>query len=373
MGVILAVYAVVASHPDSFLTFRKELLIALAQQNEVYALAPAVSAEVNAALAAINVKTISYTLDRTGTNIIKDIATLVDLWKIYRRLKPDVVFCYTPKAVIYGSLAAKLAGVKSITSMLTGLGYAFAVNTWRSKIVRQIQKILYRAALACSSNVIFQNPDDYAEFCNHGLVNQKKCSVVNGSGVNLAEFAPVKLPEKIAFLMVSRLIKEKGIYEYITAAKKIHAQYPETIFYLVGGVDDKSTAITQEQVLAWHAAKIINYVGFLTDVRPAIAKSAVFVLPSYREGTPRAVLEAMAMGRAVITTDVPGCRETVRDGENGLLVPAADSTALEQAMLRLLTQPELVAKMGQKSREIAVAKYDVHLVNQEMLRIIAHG
>ena len=160
------------------------------------------------------------------------------------------------------------------------------------------------------------------------------------------------------FLLIARLLGDKGIREYVQAAKLVKQQYPEAQFDLVGGLDTNPTSISQAELDQWIAAGTINFLGRLSDVRPAIAECSVYVLPSYREGTPRTVLEAMAMGRAVITTDAPGCRETVLDGDNGFLVPVKDTDALAQAMLRFIEQPELIAQMGQRSRSIAEEKYD---------------
>ena len=196
---------------------------------------------------------------------------------------------------------------------------------------------------------------------------ERETHIVNGSGIDLDHFAPAPLPEKPSFLMIARLLKDKGIREFAAAAKRLKADHPDVPITLVGYLDPSPDSLTQAELddLIGHG---IDYKGALADVRPAIAEASIYVLPSYREGTPRSVLEAMAMGRAIITTDAPGCRETVEHETNGLLVDPRNSEALYEAMLRLLREPDLAARMGPRSRAIAEAKYDVHKVNAEMIR-----
>ena len=197
--------------------------------------------------------------------------------------------------------------------------------------------------------------------------------VVNGSGVNVSDFDVMPLPLNgqnqvaISFLLIARLLGDKGVREYAEAAAIIKKNHPDIQFNLVGWIDDNPTAITQSELDAWVNAGTLKYWGKLSDVRPAIAESSVYVLPSYREGTPRTVLEAMAMGRAVITTDAPGCRETVVDGDNGFLVEVKSVQDLVVAMQKFIEQPELAIQMGKRSREIALNKYDVHQVNKHMM------
>lgn len=192
--------------------------------------------------------------------------------------------------------------------------------------------------------------------------------VVNGSGVDVDEYTTMPLPKQPRFLLIGRLLGDKGVREYALAAAKVKAHYPNAHFLLVGWIDDNPDAISQKELDSWIESGTLEFLGKLGDVRPAIADCRVYVLPSYREGTPRTVLEAMAMGRAIITTDAPGCRETVVEGENGYLVPVRDSEALANAMLHCIENPDDVSAMGTVSRQIAVNKYDVHKVNQVMLK-----
>ena len=216
--------------------------------------------------------------------------------------------------------------------------------------------------------MFFQNPDDETLFRKFRLLPETVPSfVVNGSGVDVAEYSVAPLPDKPCFLLIARLLGDKGLREYAQAAQLVKSVYPEAVFRLVGWIDDNPDAITQRELDQWVDSGLLEFLGRLDDVRPAISGCSVYVLPSYREGTPRTVLEAMAMGRAVITTDAPGCRETVVDGDNGFLVPVKDINALADAMIKMVDTPGLAASMGERSRRIAEEKYDVHKVNAAML------
>jgi glycosyltransferase involved in cell wall biosynthesis len=311
-------------------------------------------------------------LARTGTNPLADLRSLFALWRLMRQLQPDWVLAYTIKPVIYGSLAAWLAGVPRRFALIPGLGYSFlGEGKGRAGLQTLVQK-LYGAALARVHGVFFQNPDDAALFKQRSILpSSVPACVVNGSGVDVARFAPAPLPTRgsgVHFLLIGRLLGDKGVREYAAAAQQVRAQYPGTTFSLVGGLDSNPDCIAQQELDAWVAAGTIQYLGKLSDVRPALAACSAYVLPSYREGAPRSSLEAMATGRAVITTDAPGCRETVVDGDNGFLVPVRDPHALAAAMLKFIQQPDLIATMGARSRQMAEEKYDVHKVNAVMLR-----
>jgi glycosyltransferase involved in cell wall biosynthesis len=222
--------------------------------------------------------------------------------------------------------------------------------------------------------VFFQNPDDLALFQERGILQpHTPVCVVNGSGVDVASFAVRPLPAAalagaVRFLFIGRLLGDKGVREYAQAARLLKRSHPQVQCALVGWIDSNPNAISQAELDGWVADGSIEFLGRLADVRPAIEACSVYVLPSYREGTPRTVLEAMAMGRAVITTDAPGCRETVVDGDNGFLVPVHSVDALAEAMARFITDPTLAARMGQRGRQLAEEKYDVHKVNAVMLK-----
>ncbi|HET9427624.1 MAG TPA: glycosyltransferase family 4 protein, partial [Allosphingosinicella sp.] len=215
--------------------------------------------------------------------------------------------------------------------------------------------------------ILFQNPDDRDHFRALGLLPRNRpVTVVNGSGIDLARFAPAPLPDGPIFLMISRLLGDKGVREYGEAAIRLKRAYPEATFRLVGYFDQSPDALSQAE-LDRMVEGGVEFVGRLDDVRPAIAACSIYVLPSYREGTPRSVLEAMAMGRPIVTTDAPGCRETVETGINGFLVPPRQVGPLAQAMERFITQPDLIARMGSESRALAERKYEVNAVSRSII------
>ncbi|MWJ28496.1 glycosyltransferase [Halomonas sp. ZH2S] len=365
-------FLLIASFPDSLIKFRGPLLQALlAKGLDVHVAAPDLAGvqDIREELEALGITLHEIGLKRTGTNPVADMGTMAELWRLMRRIRPDYVLGYTIKPVIYGSLAAWLAGVPNRFSLVTGLGYAFTGEaSGKRGLLRKLIQRLYRFGLSKSRKVFFQNPDDQALFRELGLLPASVPScVVNGSGVDVADYSLAPLPEKPSFLLIARLLGDKGVREYAKAASKVRAQHPQASFKLVGWIDDNPDAIAQHELDEWVSSGALEFLGKLADVRPAIADCNVYVLPSYREGTPRTVLEAMAMGRPVITTDAPGCRETVTDGDNGFLVPVKAVDELAAAMVRFIETPELVDKMGQRSRQVAEQKYDVHRVNEFML------
>ena len=371
-------FLMISSFLPSVLNFRGKLLEAIhAKGYDIYVMAPDLLQfpDEHQKLQALGYHIYEIPMQRTGTNPIKDLNTLIEMYRLIRQIQPDVVLCYTIKPVIYGTLAAWLARVPKRFALITGLGYAFQnVESGKRSIFQKLVHGLYAQALKHAEKVFFQNPDDLKLFQDmHLLEAHKPTVVVNGSGVNVQDFDVMPLPlndqgiVKASFLLIARLLGDKGVREYAEAARIIKAKYPETEFHLVGWIDDNPSAISQAELDTWVSEKTVNYWGKLSDVRPAIAASSVYVLPSYREGTPRTVLEAMAMGRAVITTDAPGCRETVSNGVNGYLVEVKSVDDLVQSMQYFIEDPQLIAYMGQRSREIALNKYDVHQVNTHMM------
>jgi len=253
--------------------------------------------------------------------------------------------------------------------MQCGLGYAFTEDTMRAQVIGLIMRFLYRIAYSVSETVIFHNPDDQFLARDEDILPDSTPSVVvNGSGVDTSYFTPAPLPEAPVFLCMARLLARKGIREYVEAARRVKAEYPDAVFQLAGGTSPEPNSITREELHAWEEEGTIEYLGYVDDVREALAGASVYVLPSYREGTPRSVLEAMAMGRPIITTDAPGCRETVEPGENGWLVPPRTSEELVDAMRWIIEHPERKETMGQRSRERATELYDVRLVNRSTMR-----
>lgn len=376
---------IIGGFSESLVNFRGPLLQALVSLgHSVFTCASGANPTVEEKLRALGVAYHSIHLSRAGMNPLVDILTLFDLLRLMRRVRPDMVLTYTIKPVIYGALAAALCGVPATLCMITGLGYAFNKPTTLGRIVRLVAIALYRVALVNSQRVFFFNPEDQELFLNLRIVRQDQVLLTNGSGVDVDHFGVAPLPprEKVCFLLIARLLRDKGVGEYVAAARMVRAKYPQTKFLLVGDLDPNPSCISQEELKGWILEGVIEYLGYLQDVRPAIAASSVYVLPSYYEGTPRSVMEAMAMGRPIITTDAPGCRETIKrkadtnsalnqngvvEGENGFLVPVKDAERLAYAMEQFILQPELLDRMGTCSRAFAVEKYDVHKINAVIL------
>ena len=340
----------------------------------VLAAAPDIDARTHAQLTLLGAKAKSMPMARTGMNPLADLVYRRSLIALLRDERPDVLLAYTIKPVIWGLLAARAAAVPRAVALITGLGYAFTDGTsggLKRVIAGVMASSLYRLALARADRVLFQNPDDRDLFLDRGLVRDHgQIAVVDGSGVDLDHYAPSPLPDAPIFLMIGRLLGAKGVREYAAASLALKARYPHARFRLAGWRDDGPDTVSEAELEAFIDGGI-EYLGRLDDVRPALAAARIYVLPSYREGTPRSVLEAMAMGRPVITTDAPGCRETVVEGVNGLKVPPQDVTALEAAMEHLILHPEQAVAMGHASLERVRARYDVHRVNAQILSAVS--
>lgn len=437
---------VLASYAPSLVNFRGPLLQTLVALGcEVIACAPESDERIEKAIRQLGAKYEQLTLCRTGMNPFKDLIGFAHLNRLIWKYRPDIVLSYTIKPVIYGSLAAWLVGVPKICSIITGLGYSFTNKSLFNRLVCQ----LYKLALSTNEVVFFQNSDDEREFRRRGIFPYdgiapsekplcemqqyqrtvefrkpnkmpgpptRKTVVVSGSGVDLDFFSATALrdtyggeqmrmspsvvvengqhPElaskrssKVVFLLIARLLRDKGILEFAEAARRLKAMYPECRFQVLGPYDPNPAALRLEEIKVWSGEGAIEYLGVANDVRPFLRACDVYVLPSYREGTPRTVLEAMATGRAVITTDAPGCRETIKvrpaeegavskakipatliEGYNGFLVPIRDANSLTYAMEQFILKPELCTQMGRAGRDYAQERYDVHEVNKLILK-----
>ena len=364
---------IVGSYAASLIGFRGSLIEAMiARGHSVVAAAPAIDERTAAGLRELGAEPRDIPLSNVSLNPLALLRSVSAIRRVIREERPDVVLAYTIKPVIVSALAAHREGVRTIASLITGAGYAFTEGReLKRRISRMAALVLYRLALARSNVIIFQNPDDDRFFRQSGMVSRgARTHVVNGSGVDLEHFSPAPLPTQASFLMIARLVKDKGIREFAAAARRVKAENPETSIALVGPFDPSPDSLRREE-LEELVRLGIDYKGAMSDVRPAIADCSVYVLPSaYREGTPRSVLEAMAMGRAIITTDMPGCRETVNEGVSGFLVPPRDAEALYQAMMRFIEDPALAKAMGKASRKLAEEKYDVRKVNADLLRYL---
>lgn len=364
-------FLLVASFGKSIIGFRGELIESIQSLgNQVHILFPNSNHEnICNTLKEKGFKVHDFKINRKGTSLLAEFLSLFRLYFQIRSIKPDILFSYTIKPVIYTGLVSMLLRIPRRYSLITGLGYAFQHERGRFNFTQFIAQAMYRIALRGVTKVFFQNPDDQRLFHDEGiLLDHIPSIVVNGSGVDLKQYKPTDLPDEPSFLLIGRLLKAKGILEFIEAAQMIASENNDVSFKIAGWRETGRDSISQEIIDSWKENYSIKYLGPLLDVRSSIAKASVFVLPSYREGTPRTVLEAMAMGRPIITTDVPGCRETVIDGYNGFLIPPRNSMEIAVAMRRFISDPKLANKMGKRSRQIAEKKYDVRSVNDIILK-----
>ena len=364
---------------SSFYGFRADLIRTLLKKgHQVYAFTSEYTAEDLKKIEKLGATPITYTLNRGGLNPLADIIATYNLSKKIKAINPDLVFSYFSKPVIFGTLAAKLAKAPRVVGMLEGLGYTFTEQpeglSKKTQLIKKIQVFLYKIALPQLDQLIFLNPDDPKDLLEKYAINVKKVEVLGGIGLNLQDYpyqplSNIHLPLK--FLFIGRLLKEKGIHEFVQAAKLVKKIYPDTEFTVLGAIDHHNLgALQQSDLDTLISSNIIQYPGHVSNIKDWIADSHVFVLPSYREGVPRSTQEAMAIGRAIITTDVPGCRETVVDGLNGFLVPKWDPEALAKKMIYFIEHPEQARLMGAESYKIAVEKFDAEKVNQRLVNIL---
>lgn len=366
---------IISSSAFTLINFRGPLIEAMCKRGmTVFAFAPDYDEGTLAAVRSLGATPQDISLSRAGMNPFRDLIDLVKLARQLRELKLDATFCYFIKPVIYGTLAATLAGIARRVAMIEGVGYVFTEGEQfglRRRVLRTLVTGLYKLALSQTHRVFMLNPDDRKMFIESGMVESEKVSLLKGIGVDLDQFIVEETSaEPVSFILIARLLKEKGIYDYVEAARVVRRQHPRARFVLLGSVDLNPGSISLEEVKTWVKDGLVEWPGHVSDVRPWIAQASVFVLPSYREGLPRSTQEVMAMGKPVITTDVPGCRETVEHGINGFKVPVRDPAALAEAMLTFIRSPHLVESMGRASRHKAEQTFDVHKINAEILEAI---
>jgi len=366
--------SVVTNRAPALSVFRRQLLHEMVKSGHVVlAFAPDHDNESRAILHEIGVIPVDFYMDRAGVNPIKDLLTILDLKRQLDRHKPDLSFCFFIKPVIYGILGSWLAGVRYRFGLIEGLGFAFTQidsPSLRRLILQKMIGALARFSLRRAEGVFFLNPDDQREFIERRFVTASRTRLLGGAGVDLAVWPQIPLPEgPINFILVARLLRDKGIEDYVSAIRLVRRQYPDARFMLLGGLDDNPSGIRRSEVDAWVAEGLVEWPGHVA-VRPWLEAAHVFVLPSYREGVPISTQEAMASGRPVITTDVPGCRETVVHGRNGYLIPPRSPTALAEAMERFLLDRSLIVVMGKESRLIAEERFDIHKQNHKLMNFM---
>lgn len=364
---------------SSFYGFRADLIRTFLKKGyQVYAFTSEYTAEDLKKIEKLGATPITYTLNRGGLNPLADIVATYRLLKKIKKVNPDLVFSYFSKPVIFGTMAAKLAKVPHVIGMLEGLGYTFTEQpeglSKKTQLIKKIQVFLYKIALPQLDQLVFLNPDDPKDLLEKHAIHVKKIEVLGGIGLNLQDYpyqplSNIHLP--LNFLFIGRLLKEKGIYEFVQAAKLVKKIYPDTEFIVLGAIDHHNLgALQQTELDSLISSNIIQYPGHVSNIKDWIADSHVFVLPSYREGVPRSTQEAMATGRAIITTDVPGCRETVINTKNGFIVPKWNPEALAEKMIYFIENPEQTQVMGAESYKIAVEKFDAEKVNQRLVNIL---
>ncbi|MEF2072049.1 glycosyltransferase family 4 protein [Consotaella aegiceratis] len=351
--------------------FRAGLVRALVGRGyEVVAAAP--PDQYSARLAELGCRYVPLPMDNKGTSPLHDLKLMLRFWRLLRRERPDVFLGYTVKPNVYGSLVAHALGIPVVNN-IAGLGTAFIRDTWLTGLV----KLLYRAALCRSRTVFFQNDDDRQLFVREAMVKREQTKLVPGSGIDLDRFSPKENAQRgeaepFRFLLVARLLWDKGVGEYVEAARIVRQSAPNTRFQLLGFLDvENRTAIPRTTVERWVGAGLVDYLGAADDVRPLLANVDCVVLPSYREGTPRTLLEAAAMAKPLIATDVPGCRQVVDDGGNGYLCEPRDPQDLSEKMLAMIRLPaDQRRAMGSASRVKMEREFDEQIVIQRYLEIV---
>ncbi len=362
---------ILASNTRSLTAFRGDLIKEMTGRgHEVHTCGP--EPDQDGAVRALGAYFYHLPMNRAGTNPLADMRLMKMYEGIIRQVKPDLLFCAMAKPNVYGGPAGKKAGVGRVVLMVEGLGNLFVPDgSIKRGLLRKVLVGLYRRAGKKCDRMIFLNPDDREDFIGMNIVPQAKTALINGIGVNMGHYTPEPPPKKPAFLMVSRLLREKGVMVYLEAAAMLKRDCPHARIMLVGPYENNRFSITEDDLRPYIESGTVEYFGEQKDVRPFYAQASAFVLPtSYREGLPRVILEAMACQRAVITTDMPGCRGTVIPDETGLIIPPRDAAALAQAMKRLAENPDDARRMGMKGYARCAEKYEVSKVNAQMVELL---
>lgn len=355
---------VLSSYTTSLFWFRIDMMQAFLNAGyDVVAVGDAPEAEWCDKFLQLGIRYRQIPVQRNGTNPIADLKTLSAICKLLKSERPDKIFSYQAKTVIYGGIAARICGIRDVFPLIAGTGSVFWGNGWKRRLIRAVLTAEYKIGLKKASHIFFQNRDDLSAFLSHSILSKERVVMINGSGVNLEKFAFTPLPNAVGFLCISRLIRDKGVYEYLEAARGIHKRHPNIHCVLVGPFDTNPSAICADELQPFIDDGSIEYVGEQKDVRPFLRACTAFVLPSYHEGIPKTALEAMAIGRPVITTDAPGCREVVTDRKNGYTVPVKNVDAIVKAMEKIIADPLQTQRMAVAAREIAEEKYDVRIIN----------
>ena len=355
--------------PNDLLNFRSDLIKDILKKNyKVIASSSSLDNDSKIHMKNLGVTYQPIYLNRHGLNLIGDVRTLMNLYSLYRKHKPDLILAHGIKLVIWGGISAWLSKIP-FYALITGLGFAFQGKSFKRRLLTRLVSFLYKVSLKNSKAIIFQNKDNKDLFIEKNIISESKTFIVNGSGVDINKYSYTKLPETdVSFLLVARLLGEKGLREYAAAAKIVKEKFPNIKFELIGAEDASMDAIPLEEIKSW--SNYVNYNGSTKDVRPYIKACHVYVLPSHHEGLPRSTLEAMSMGRPILTTNASGCKETVDEGINGFMVPVGSINRLADKMIWFVNNKDKIQIMGKQSRKIVEKKFDVRKVNEDMLRIM---
>ena len=369
--------ALIGTTAESLIQFRKELIHLLHKNGHViYAFAVDYDEMTEEKVKSFGAIPVRYEFSRTGLNPISDVINTYKLYKLLKALQPDVAFSYFSKPAIFGTLAAKLAKIKKRYAMLEGLGFFFTQSgrkvSFRTKLLKKILILLYKISFKYVDSLILLNADDKKDLLVDEKIYVKDVHILGGIGLNISDYPYCPPPiDPITFIFVARFLEEKGVYEFIEAARIVKDKFPEAKFCMLGHLDLQNPgSLTIDRFNELKCNNIIELPGHVNNVQDWLAKASVFVLPSWREGFPRSTQEAMAMGRAVITSDVPGCRDTVIDGVNGFLVKPKSSRELAAKMIYFLNEPDKVISMGEASHDIAKANFDSSIVNMNLLTVL---
>ena len=357
--------AFLTGHAPSVYMFRLDCMKYLQQNGfEVAVLAPEPREEWAQTFEKYGISYTQIALSKNSTNPLSDISAYFDIKKKLKEIQPDIVFCDHAKMIIYGLLAAKRLKIRNRLVMMGGVGSVLRdpPESFKRKLVKLILTIEYRVSLPLADRIFFQNEDDFQLFEKHHMAKRSQAVMVPGSGINLERFPYTALPKNHDFLFVGRLIRDKGLMEYMEAGRILRKKVPDAKLHVIGYFDPNQTMLSIADLQPYIDDGTIIFHGKQDNVLPFLQQCFAFVLPSYHEGTPRSVLEALSVGRPVITTDAPGCRETVKEGENGFLVPVKNTAAIADAMLRLCNEPQTAQNMAAASRSYAETKFDVNIV-----------
>lgn len=318
------------------------------------------------------IRLIPFNFSRRGMNLLSELAILTRLIEVYREEKPDIVHHVAMKPILYGTLAARISGVPLVVNALAGLGYVFTSDQPKARLLRPVIGSAFRALLNSQrSRLILQNQDDHAMFIRKRFINEELIRLIRGAGVNTELFSLFPEPTGIpVVILASRMLWNKGIKEFVEAARQLKTRGVDARFVLVGDTDiHNPSAISNEQLANWHSEGVIEWWGQRDNMPAVLEQANIVCLPSHREGLPKVLLEAASCGRSIVTTDVPGCREIVRNGENGLLVPVNSTVELADALRLLIANPLLRQQMGTRGREIAVSEFAVEKVVAETMAV----